>query len=520
MNQVWNIFRKDARHHWPETATSLALLATFAWLDIRSWNHPDNLAATSFFSLLSLRLLPGLVDALLPISWMFLIVRVVQGEPLVGDRQFWVTRPYDWRQLLAAKALFALAFINFPFFCTDVFLLARAGFHPTHYIVGLLWIQLMWIFFFFLATAALAAVTTSLPQLLLAALFVALYMVGMAAFSQVIPQTDFAGRADSWSAILLIATALAIIILQYSRRKTTLSRWLIAGLCAALTLTAVITPYMSSVTQAYPLSQGDVPVQLSLMSPEKNEGRYFGRGDVGISFPLKVSGIAADSFLKLDGMVVSLTGPSGARWSSGWQGQGQYVFPELSTLRINFDLKQKTYDQFKSGPVQVGLLLAFTLYHDQHKRQFVVPVGEFDLPEIGFCSSEMGYWNSLSCRAPLRRPGFLLVTSDAAGSTCHKKGEWPQPSSGFARGYVRGGDSEPAEMGISSVHRVNIYMSAVYGATVDSPGICPGTPIILSHPAAVKNGRVELQFNNLSFSEYAQTLGGDGASGFGIVLGH
>jgi hypothetical protein len=148
MNQVWNIFRKDARHHWLSIATSLALLLAFAWFDVRSWSRFDGALATGMATdvlfFFGSQMLPGLVNVLLPLSWIFLIVRVVQGELLVGDRQFWVTRPYDWKQLLAAKLLFVLAFINLPFLCMGAFLLARAGFPPTHYLVGLLWTQLLW----------------------------------------------------------------------------------------------------------------------------------------------------------------------------------------------------------------------------------------------------------------------------------------------------------------------------------------------------------------------------------------
>jgi len=34
---------------------------------------------------------------------------VVHAESLVGDRQFWITRPYEWKKLLTAKALSAPA---------------------------------------------------------------------------------------------------------------------------------------------------------------------------------------------------------------------------------------------------------------------------------------------------------------------------------------------------------------------------------------------------------------------------
>ena len=119
MKQMLHIFRKDVRHLWREIAASLALLVAFAWLDIRSWSQPYGEGmATGVSALLGAEMLPGLVNLLLPLSWIFLIVRVIQGESLVGDRQFWVTRPYDWKQLLAAKTLFVLTFVNFPLLLT------------------------------------------------------------------------------------------------------------------------------------------------------------------------------------------------------------------------------------------------------------------------------------------------------------------------------------------------------------------------------------------------------------------
>jgi hypothetical protein len=207
--------------------------------------------------------LSGPVVALLPVFWMFLIVRVVQGESLVGDRQFWVTRPYDWRKLLLAKALFVLVFVNLPFFVLDIFLLAKAGFRPASYLPGLLCIQWMWILLLFLTTAGLATVTATIGQMLLAILAVALYLIGMVALSQTIPNSSFSSD-DSLAGFFLVSTALAVILLQYSRRKTALSRWLILGLGAALMLQMVATPYRRMITRKYPLSAaGESPISPS-----------------------------------------------------------------------------------------------------------------------------------------------------------------------------------------------------------------------------------------------------------------
>lgn len=504
MNQVWNIFRKDFRHHWPEIVASLAALAAFAWLDIRDWSHPDSMA-TGFSVLIAYRFLPGLINALVPISWIFLIVRVVQGESLVGDRQFWVTRPYDWKQLIATKALFVLAFIHLPLLFMDIFLLSRAGFHPAHHLVGLLWMQFLWIPFF-IAVAALASVTRNIPQMLLAVLLVALYMIGMAALSQVIPNANFSAGSDWWSGLLLIGTAVAVILVQYSRRRAAVSRWLIVGFCAVLTLIMVATPYRSLIAREYPPSNGNLPVKLALVPAEEHGNGSFPAydGTVPISFRLSVSGLPEDSLLQLDGTIVTLTNTEGFRWDSGWQVQALSLFPDQKTVHINFDLKQNVFDRLKSAPVRAHLLLAFTLYRGRNQRRFTVPSGEFAWPDVGLCFSETRYWNRVRCRVPLRTSSSFIITSETAASTCPlATGDTPPPPGLFTHGTIWG-DSDPAEMGISPVHEVYIDVSDRDGSV--NPGICPGTPLILSNPEETGHTRIELQFDNVSLADYQRSL--------------
>jgi energy-coupling factor transporter ATP-binding protein EcfA2 len=77
------------------------------------------------FSFGFLEFIWGILPGLVPIAWCVLIARGVQAENLVGDRQFWVTRPYDWYKLLAAKVLFVIVFVNLPLFIVDLILSAR-----------------------------------------------------------------------------------------------------------------------------------------------------------------------------------------------------------------------------------------------------------------------------------------------------------------------------------------------------------------------------------------------------------
>src|ERR1019366_2862448 len=237
MKQIWNIFRKDLRQFWREIVVTQALLVLYSWNDVRGWSGERMVGYAGLAGIIDYRFLAGLTTVLLPMAWAFLIVRVVQAEALVGDRQFWVTRPYEWKKLLA-----------------------RAGFNPPHYIAGLLWMQLLISLALILSILTLATVTASVVQLILALLGVALYMSGVAWLASVMPSSGFSGPVDSLERTLLIVTCVSVAFWQYARRKTTGSRWLIAALALAVVLIVVATPYNSIVNREFPrLEAGEPP---------------------------------------------------------------------------------------------------------------------------------------------------------------------------------------------------------------------------------------------------------------------
>jgi hypothetical protein len=85
----------------------------------------------------------GWLNLLAPLAWACLIGLVVEQEPMVGDRQFWTTRPYRRSVLLAAKLLFVVMFVHVPFLLADVYILAMRGFSPLAYLPQLTWDQLL-----------------------------------------------------------------------------------------------------------------------------------------------------------------------------------------------------------------------------------------------------------------------------------------------------------------------------------------------------------------------------------------
>jgi hypothetical protein len=271
----------------------------------------------------------------------------------------------------------------------------------------------------------------------------------------------------------------------------------------------VATPYRRLIAREYLSSAAESPLTWTLHprhAPAPQDVANDGN-DVPIDLPFNISGLPQGSFLQLNGVILILTNDQGAQWDSGWQFLSQWLFPERQTTSIDLSLKRAVFDQMKTSPVKARLLLAFTLYRDTNQRTFVTPSGEFALPELGFCSAGQGYAHSLNCRTPLRRPNFLMITSEMMTSTCPLvPHENPGAPGQMAFSSIQNGDSSPAEIGVSPVHTVGVYLSpreSVAGNT----GICPGTPLVLSNPEAVTRSRIELQFDNLSLADYQRASG-------------
>ena len=115
MTRILHIFRKDVRHLWPQATASIAMMALAAILDPTYANGGQSL---------SYSLLAGFA---LPLACWNLIIAAIQEEKLPGDSQYWLTRPYFWKELLAAKALFVVTFINLPLFVWHAAAFAAVG---------------------------------------------------------------------------------------------------------------------------------------------------------------------------------------------------------------------------------------------------------------------------------------------------------------------------------------------------------------------------------------------------------
>jgi hypothetical protein len=519
MGQILHVFRKDVRHHWREVVLSIAILGVFAWTEPSQW-VPQRSREFILRMLLHEWLTP-----MVAIGWLFLIVRVVHGENLVGDRQFWVTRPYEWKKLLAAKALFIAAFINVPLVVFQVVLLWKGGFAPARYVTGLLWMQLLWFVFLILPMTTLSTATSGLEQTVLALLGILLSLMGLAALSSVIPDIgiQIARRIPEWfQPTILLGAFVTVILWQYARRRTLQARLLLAGTAAVLLLTAAVTPRETFDAHAYrsPSAQQQPPVQLSLdpAKPTANAGAQPEKNKVYFQIPLLVSGIARDSVVINDGLVVEIGGPGGLLWNSGWFRSSLFLLPAQTHTEISFGVDKAFFEQVKSSTVQVSVSFALTAFQAKETHRVVVTANEFGTPGNAWCSIYPED-PTLHCRSALKTP-FVLVTTLAEETTCAlQENEKNAPPGTIFSALNWSRNTAPAEFGISPVKTFSLYFS--YGAHPRDEvrvRLCPGTPVIFGLPEEVERTRTELVIRGLRLADYQVKNLWSGERAIGIAV--
>jgi hypothetical protein len=502
MKQVLHIFMKDVRRFRWEIAASIVLVCVFAWEEVRSWTTPEQ------FGNRIVGLERGLPTILLLLSWWLIVTRVIQDEVLVGDRQFWITRPYDWRKLLAAKILFLAAFVNLPLLMADVYLLVRDGYDPAGYLFGLFWMQLMIAGFLLLPIGAIASITPGLAQMGLASLIVTGYLAGVAAVNAYLPSSSFSFDSDDLQPVLFLAVCVAAILLQYARRKTPLSRWLMAAAGGIVAVWVAVTPYGTLVIRHYPgLKMGEkAPVSLELLLPEPpnpDNGETFSPSDdVAVNFPLKVSGAAADSIVKVDGTMLAVQPRNGPGRNHGWENSAQVLYPDTRRVVLTFTLPRSYFERIKNRPATVRISLIMTEFHQSNARNFLVPFGRFQIPRVGRCSANAEFLAQLKCQSPLKGPSSLLVTAALSASTCPaSKRDAPTAPGEMAHSWQLNSDSGPAAFGFSPIQSFEPYFPPDNFST-SFRGICPGTSLTLSDLTVGKRFLTTLEMDNTRLDEH------------------
>jgi hypothetical protein len=500
VKQVLAIFCKDARRFWPEIAVCIGLLLALVVVYPATWSAVDEhatIAGTRFAGNGGpMGLLANCLVVLVPIAWLVLIARVVHCEQLVGDTQYWLTRPYDWRKLFAAKLAFLAAFLYAPFFVAQCVLLAEGGFHPFHYLGGLLFNLLLLTAAGVLPVLALSALTTGFGRLMLVLLGLALVVVIAAVAANSVPSYVLFSVPVLVSGQLafcaIFCGSLAAALTMYARRRAK-AGWLIVGaLALVLCATAFSDPDGELLDRFYPAMGAGAaePVTFTYGAAGLSQSVAADSADkhaVDVDVPMFASGVQ-DGYVAIpQALKATLTSANGARWESPWQGYVPTRFlPGKSGATFSFRMRRSVYDQFKAGPVTLRISVAVAMARESSEWTMAMPAGDFAVAGFGVCRPE--HWilrpdefMGILCRSAMNQPQLTYVSALWSSGGC-KGGAGANAKQMTTSGWMGVLDPEPAGLGITSVWAVSGSLP-MPGPPMRRPeldeeySLCAGTPV-------------------------------------------
>jgi hypothetical protein len=403
MSQVLNILRKDIRGLRVEIVLVLAATIAFVWVRRPEWLPTDQ------FAMITLPHLNYSMEELLQLLRCLLIARVVHKESLVGDRQFWITRPYSWRQLLAAKTLFVCLFAVFPSVIADCALVRFAGFSPLSYMPQLIAHQALLAALLIAPFFAIAAVTRNLWQF--AAPSICLFAFW---FLLIRPQPE----VSEWFRFpfilaIVIAGAVVTIVLQYARRRIAAAHLVMIGAVAAVAAVSLLPLPDAVVSLRY--SADPTPVTIAFDPAPFEIAEDF---PPAMEINLKIAGIPEGSQFQVDGARVRIAAPGGQTADSGWHLTILFHDGNNKEGTLAAFIDRQDFDALKWMKVNVHVSIALTLLHPQSVFNSTLRDAAFAIPGVGNCWWYHGMDMNLRCLSPVRSPLPLVAGATKFGPDC------------------------------------------------------------------------------------------------------
>jgi hypothetical protein len=481
MKQALHIFRKDVGHLWPELSILGMMLVAFCVVTPQTWAGSQS--TNPMLSVAS-----QLLKVLLPVMWLVLTARVVQEERLVGDQQFWLTRPYEWGSLLGAKALFVVVFVVLPFVAAQWLLLLVAGLHPwaDWTAMGLTVARMaivLWLPFF-----AIAAVTQNIPRTFLVVLGVIMAWAGMLAVFGRAPGTSAPYAAEVVVAVTGVLL-LGSVIYVYATREIKQARWALVGTLAMffVLLGCLLGMFFPAITrvlvQHHYAVDANSPLRL-VFHPEQGNGRPANQSEsshdeeVLVRLPLKVEGLQESEHLH-DPNVAYTLDAGGYHYASPWR--SALVDEDGVTVLIPGNV----YERVRGGAVQMHVSLAVELLRVA-ETQTVQARAEFGAPEGGDCILAADrVMNNLVCRYAYHMQTPTWITTEVTPGKCG--GSVVAHPAGAALRLV------PAGVGPDPV----VEQAIALGGRV-----CANTPVTFRVSKAVANLRMETEMAAMDLTPF------------------
>jgi len=503
VKQALHIFAKDVRLYWIEILGTLTVTALFVWIYPMGWGILPKISLWPW--------VPGAITGLVPVSWLVLITRVIHAESLVGERQFWITRPYLWPQLLGAKALFVATFIYVPFFFAQCLLLREAGMHPLSHLGGLFFLLLLVTGIAVLPMACLAAVTSNFAKTLLALLCLILFVGGVAYLSSILPTSSTTDSfSDVLSFVVAVAVFVAVLVIQYARRRTMLAWAFLIALAVTFSALGLFGPEEFSMSVTYPVSSKatgphltfrQAPADGSATMPDSDDSR-----EIMVFFPVAISGIAPGTAVKVDNVRAGFTAADGVRWVSHWQGVGHTWLPGETNGRVGLKISRAFYDRMKDKPMTVEMSVAMTLLKRGNVTHLMLPAKKFELPGGSICRNTGVLGGDLSCLSPMRQPPLMLIGTRFTTEDCSVVPPLNDGDPGM--GWIGALDTQPADFGLTSVWESTVWLEQLSsGQSSARQHLCPGSQLSIAPYTVVSRNQQKIVSQPLTLKSLVPTSG-------------
>jgi len=510
VKQVLLVLRKDCRKFWPETLLTLAITSAFVWMNPYQWRGASPSAPIWFgFDWQHLQILANVVEVLLPVSWLILIARVVHDENLVGNRQFWLTRPYLWQLLLVEKLLFVAIFIGIPFTIAQVCLLIRAGISPVAYLPNLSFSLILIAGAVIVPIFALATVTSSLLRMIGTLLAIVAILLAIVFLASTRPAGPSVNIPYSDRITIIFAFCGTVLIAQYSARKLWLSRTLLVILLVTVGGLAM-NPFAVSLLERiyqlpYPGHPNPIQVTTDTSSREGVTGSSWNGKSANLNIPLVVSGLPIDGQLLADDIRVTIDAADGTHWTSPWQAIYNHRFASDSpTGEVVVEVDKTVIARVHGSPVTLHVALAFTQLEANPSSTITFdPKTDFILPHVGTCTYDgsNSYLNgNFSCRAAFHQPVLTRITVVRSPWPC--EAAYPgQPGAHPDTTWLDGPlHPDPADINFSPVQVAGISVPNYQPVGYDESGarlaLCPGAPITITSYRLVRRFQYQMDLPN------------------------
>jgi hypothetical protein len=491
LRQPFHIFRKDALHLWPETLVSIALLAAFAWADAQTWLPSDGGFNPAAFG-------AGILRFLIVISWLILISRLVHDEELVGDRQFWITRPYTWYGLLAAKLVYLVVFIGVPFLVMQAWLLHHAGLYPTHLVPALLKNLLYVSLIFLLPLLAIAAVTATFIRYISSVLggFIYLFaVVAIAAYNA--PEALDAPYIGYILSVVMLVLIVAALVLQYWTRKALVPRLLLVGLPLVIVLFALLTPVNLLSGHRYPsVSPGTAAFDSNPMLQQPDGRTFFFQHKVVLDIPVQVQlpGFDPKAYVDVERVRITLDGPNGYHYTSDWSTASAQLSPENPFSLLMVRLPESVYNKVHGQSVALHLQIGTQTFTPGKPYSILATESAFPVPDHAACTVAADD-GSFDCRFPFTNADFTLVSATVHDGNCFT----PGMRSATAYGTIAP-SSSPFGFSPVEVDRVKFRLGQ------SNIPLCPDTRTTFIQYAPGAYGRMALDIPSITLDPYVHHI--------------